>query len=60
MQGGAGASADDEPPDLAARHRGGRTESAVMPLSDTLAVQEVLQQAADQLGVAHAEGVVPL
>ncbi len=33
----------------------GLTESAVMPLADTLAVQHVLQQAADQLGVAHAE-----
>ena len=33
----------------------GRTESAVMPLADTLAVQDVLQQAADQLGVTHAE-----
>ncbi|MCU1668600.1 MAG: putative oxidoreductase [Blastococcus sp.] len=35
--------------------RAGRTESAVMPLADTLAVQQVLQQAADQLGVPHAE-----
>jgi predicted dehydrogenase len=35
--------------------RAGRTESAVMPLADTLAVQEVLQQAAEQLGVHHAE-----
>jgi predicted dehydrogenase len=35
--------------------RAGRTESAVMPLDDTLAVQQVLQQAADQLGVHHAE-----
>jgi len=33
----------------------GRTESAVMPLADTLAVQGILQQAADQLGVAHVE-----
>lgn len=30
----------------------GRTESAVMSLADTLAVQRVLQDAADQLGVA--------
>lgn len=30
----------------------GLTESPVMPLADTLAVQAVLQQAADQLGVA--------
>ena len=29
----------------------GRQESATMPLADSLAVQEVLQQAADQLGV---------
>jgi predicted dehydrogenase len=35
--------------------RAGRTESDVMPLADTLAVQNVLQQAADQLGVPHAE-----
>ena len=36
----------------------GRSESAVMPLADTLAVQEVLQQAADQLGVHHSEAPV--
>jgi hypothetical protein len=35
--------------------RAGRTESAVMPLDDTLAVQRVLQQAAEQLGVKHAD-----
>jgi predicted dehydrogenase len=35
--------------------RAGATESAVMPLADTLAVQAVLQEAADQLGVRHAE-----
>ncbi|SDF15507.1 Predicted dehydrogenase [Blastococcus fimeti] len=35
--------------------RAGRSESAVMPLADTLAVQDVLGQAADQLGVRHAE-----
>jgi hypothetical protein len=40
--------------------RAGRTESAVMPLRDTLAVQDVLQQAADQLGVQHAEAEVDL
>jgi hypothetical protein len=28
-----------------------------MPLADTLAVQEVLQQAADQLGVHHTDEV---
>jgi predicted dehydrogenase len=38
----------------------GRAESAVMPLADTLAVQDVLQQAADQLGVDHAEAPVQL
>lgn len=37
--------------------RAGRTESAVMPLADTLAVQDVLGQAAEQLGVRHAEAV---
>lgn len=35
--------------------RAGRTESAVMPLADTLAVQEVLERAAGQLGVSFAE-----
>ena len=35
--------------------RAGAPESAVMPLSDTLAVQDVLQRAAEQLGVRHAE-----
>jgi predicted dehydrogenase len=33
----------------------GRTESAVMPLEDTLAVQRVLADALEQLGVVHAE-----
>ena len=37
--------------------RAGRTESAVMPLADTLAVQDVLGQAAEQLGVRHFEAV---
>jgi predicted dehydrogenase len=35
--------------------RAGRTESAVMPLDDTLAVQRILNHAAEQLGVFHAE-----
>jgi predicted dehydrogenase len=35
--------------------RAGRTESAVMPLADTLAVQTLLEEAAGQLGVRHAE-----
>jgi predicted dehydrogenase len=35
--------------------RAGRSESAVMPLADTLAVQALLGQAAEQLGVRHAE-----
>jgi predicted dehydrogenase len=35
--------------------RAGRSESAVMPLADTLAVQTVLGDAAAQLGVRHAE-----
>jgi predicted dehydrogenase len=33
----------------------GRTESAVMPLDDTLAVQRTLNDACEQLGVFHAE-----
>ena len=35
--------------------RAGRPESAVMPLADTLAVQSILGEAAEQLGVRHAE-----
>jgi predicted dehydrogenase len=35
--------------------RAGRSESAVMPLADTLAVQALLGEAAEQLGVRHAE-----
>jgi hypothetical protein len=35
--------------------RAGGTESAVMPLDDTLAVMAVLEQAAAQLGVSWAE-----
>ena len=35
--------------------RAGRTESAVMPLEDTVAVMAVLEEAAGQLGVAFAE-----
>jgi hypothetical protein len=35
--------------------RAGRGESAVMPLADTLAVQRVLVDALDQLGVRYAE-----
>jgi hypothetical protein len=40
--------------------RAGRTESAVMPLADTLAVQTVLGEAAEQLGVTHAEDATVL
>jgi predicted dehydrogenase len=40
--------------------RAGRTESAVMPLADTLAVQTVLGEAAEQLGVRHAEDAAVL
>lgn len=32
-----------------------RSETGVLPLEDTLAVQAVLQHAAEQLGVTHAE-----
>ena len=38
--------------------RAGRTESAVMPLDDTLAVQGVLAEAADQLGLSFSEVAV--
>ncbi len=40
--------------------RAGRTESAVMPLTDALAVQTVLGEAAEQLGVRHAEDPGPV
>ena len=40
--------------------RSGRTESAVMPLADTLAVQALLGDAAEQLGVRHAEAAAVL
>lgn len=35
--------------------RAGKTESAVMPLADTLAVQRILNDACEQLGVVHSE-----
>ncbi|MBA3528985.1 MAG: Gfo/Idh/MocA family oxidoreductase [Propionibacteriaceae bacterium] len=35
--------------------RSGRTESAVMPLDDTLVVQRILNDACEQLGVHHCE-----
>ena len=37
--------------------RSGRSESAVMPLADTLTVQTVMGEIAEQLGVHHAEAV---
>ncbi len=40
--------------------RAGRGESAVMPLADTLVVQDVLEQAATQLGVRFHEAAVDL
>jgi len=35
--------------------RAGRTESLIMPLADTLAVQRILNEACERLGVYHAE-----
>jgi hypothetical protein len=35
--------------------RAGRTESVIMPLSDTLAVQRILNEACEKLGVFHTE-----
>jgi predicted dehydrogenase len=40
--------------------RAGRSESAVMPLADTLDVQRLLGEAAEQLGVRHAEDATVL
>lgn len=37
------------------RIKGGHTESEVMPLADTLTVQRILNDAAEQLGVFHSE-----
>ena len=35
--------------------RAGRTESAIMPLEDTLSVQRILNEACEKLGVFHTE-----
>jgi hypothetical protein len=35
--------------------RAGRTESSVMPLADTLAVQRILNEASERLGIFHRE-----
>ena len=35
--------------------RAGRTESVIMPLQDTLAVQRILNEASEELGVYHTE-----
>jgi predicted dehydrogenase len=35
--------------------RAGRTESVIMPLADTLAVQRILNEACEKLGVHHSE-----
>ena len=35
--------------------RAGRTESMIMTLTDTLAVQRILNEACERLGVFHAE-----
>jgi predicted dehydrogenase len=40
--------------------RAGRAESAVMPLADTVAVQDIMGEVADQLGLAVAEGPADL
>jgi predicted dehydrogenase len=40
--------------------RAGRTESAVMPLADTLVVQDVMGRALEQLGVRHREAPGPI
>ena len=39
---------------------GGHTESEIMPLADTVAVQDVLGEIADQLGVRVIEGPAEL
>jgi hypothetical protein len=39
---------------------GGHTESEIMPLADTVAVQDVLGEIADQLGMRVIEGPAEL
>ena len=39
---------------------GGQTESAIMPLADTVAVQDVLGEIAGQLGIRVIEGPAEL
>ena len=57
---------DDQPPPLGTgyshelievteRVRAGQTESVIMPLQDTLAVQRVLERSCEKLGVFHSE-----
>jgi hypothetical protein len=40
---------------VAERVRAGQTESVIMPLQDTLAVQRILNEACEKLGVHHSE-----
>lgn len=40
--------------------RAGLTESEIMPLDDTVAVQELLSDACEQLGVHHREDTTPI
>ena len=42
------------------RVAGGHTESDIMPLADTLAVQDVLAEIADQLDIRVVEGPAEL
>jgi hypothetical protein len=41
--------------EVAERVRAGQTESLIMPLQDTLAVQRILNEACEKLGVHHTE-----
>jgi predicted dehydrogenase len=41
--------------EVAERVRAGQTESVIMPLQDTLAVQRILNEACEKLGVHHSE-----
>ena len=50
-----GAGYSHELVEVSACLREGRTESSVMPLADTLAVQRILNEAAERLGVVFAE-----
>lgn len=57
---GAGRRRTDSSVEVTERVAGGHTESETMPLADTVAVQDVLSEIADQLGMRVIEGPAEL